>query len=139
MILVDANIMMYAAGAEHPNKQPSITFLEKVATRQVEAAIDAETLQEILHRYRAIRRWEDGKAVYDMSRQIFSTVFPITVEVLDHCRSLLESYPALMARDAIHAAVTKVNSVSMICSFDRDFDQIRGLRRIQPPIATPPL
>ena len=133
MILVDANIMMYAAGTEHPNKKPSIAFLERVATHQVEAAIDAETLQEILHRYRAIHRWDDGKTVYDKSRQIFETVFPITAEILDHSRSLLDSYPALMARDAVHAAVTEVNALSGICSFDHDFDQIHGLRRMQPP------
>lgn len=76
MILVDANVMMYAAGTEHPNKQPSVTFLERVARGEIEAAVNAETLQEILHRYRAIRRWTDGKAVYDMTRQILRQGHP---------------------------------------------------------------
>jgi predicted nucleic acid-binding protein len=53
MILVDANVFMYAAGAEHPHKAPSRIFLEKVAGGEIEAALDAEVLQEILHRYRA--------------------------------------------------------------------------------------
>ena len=56
MILVDSNILMYAAGADHPNKAPSIRFLEKVAREQMDVALDAEVLQEILYRYRAIGR-----------------------------------------------------------------------------------
>lgn len=50
MILVDTNILMYAAGASHPCKAPSLRLLERVARGDVEAAIHAETLQEILHR-----------------------------------------------------------------------------------------
>ncbi len=56
MILLDANIFMYAGGASHPNKAPSLALLEGVARGEREAAVDAEVLQEILHRYRAIQR-----------------------------------------------------------------------------------
>ena len=134
MILVDANIMMYAAGMDHPNKHASVALLEQVATEAIGAAIDAETLQEILHRYRAIRRWDDGKIVYDMTRRIFTKIIPITTLELDHARGLLDEYPALMARDALHAAVVKINNLSGICSFDHDFDLIDGIQRLEPPL-----
>lgn len=134
MILVDANIMMYAAGADHPNKRASIEFLEQVATEEIDAAIDAETLQEILHRYRAIRRWDDGNIVYDTTRRIFTKVFPITTEELDRARELLDRYPTLMARNALLTAVVQINKLSGICSFDHDFDLISGLRQVQPPV-----
>lgn len=132
MILVDANILMYAAGADHPNKKPSIGFLERVVRGEIEAVIDAETPQEILHRYRALRRWDDGKAVYDLARQIFTEVLPITADVLDRARSLLDRYPNLMARDGLHAAVVEVHGLAGLCSFDKDFDQIDSIRRIEP-------
>ena len=45
---------------------------------------------------------------------------------------LMDQYSELMARDALHAAVVECHSLDGICSFDRDFDQIRGLRRIEP-------
>ena len=134
MILVDANILMYAAGADHPSKGPSISFLEMVATGEIDAAIDAETLQEILHRYRALHRWDDGKAVFDLARRIFVRVIPIDAEVLDRARQLLDTYPRLMARDALHAAIVDINALSAICSFDRDFDQISEIQRLEPPI-----
>mgnify|MGYP000907485266 CR=1 FL=1 len=133
MILVDANILMYAAGAEHPFKQPSITFLGRAADGTVSAVIDAETLQEILHRYLSIGRWGEGRQVYDLARQIFPEVLPITAEILDRTRELLDNAaPGIMARDALHAAVCEVNGCHSICSYDSDFDRISIIRRIEP-------
>ena len=133
MILVDSNIFMYAGGAFHPNKAPSIALLESIATGRVDGVIDAEVLQEILHRYRSIGRWKDGSKVYDLTRKIIPLVFPITVEILDRARALLGKYPRLMARDALHAAVCIGNDVKTICSYDRDFDDIEEITRTEPP------
>ncbi len=132
MILVAANILMYAAGSSHPNKMPSLAFLEKATKGDFEAAVDAEVLQEILHRYRAIHRWTDGKRVYDLSRRIFPIVIPVTAEILDRARGLLDEYDGLMARDALHAAVVLEQELEGICSFDRGFDQVKDVRRIEP-------
>lgn len=132
MILVDANVIMYAAGAQHPNKGPSIALLEQIANGEVDAAVDAEVLQEILHRYRAINRWNDGRRVYDLTRQIFPRVIPITAVVLDRARVLLDSHRRIMARDALHAAVVISESMTAICSYDRDFDRVTGLVRNEP-------
>ena len=132
MILVDSNILMYAAGREHAFKKRAAAFLEEVASGSIEAVIDAEVLQEILHRYRALGRWTDGKSVYDAARIVFPVALPVTATVMDRARLLLDQYPRLTARDAIHAAVVELHRLEAICSFDRDFDGVRGLRRIQP-------
>jgi len=133
LILVDSNILMYAGGASHPNKGPSIALLESIAKGEVDGVIDAEVLQEILHRYRSIGRWKDGSKVYDLTRKIIPLVFPITVEILDRARALLGKYPKLMARDALHAAVCIGNDVQTICSYDRDFDDVEEIKRTEPP------
>lgn len=96
------------------------------------AAIDAEVLQEILHRYRAIGRWEDGRRVYDLTRALVPLVVPIGAEILDRARVLLDRYHDLMARDALHAAACQVVGAEALCSYDRDFEQIRDLRRVEP-------
>jgi predicted nucleic acid-binding protein len=132
VILVDANVLMYAAGSDHPNKSPSIRFLESVATGSVDATIDAEVLQEILHRYRALNRWRDGKRVYDSARRIFTVVLPVTSEALDIARRLLDEHSGLSARDALHASVVELYDLANLCSFDRDFDVIPWLERIEP-------
>lgn len=132
MILVDANVLMYAAGAPHPSKARSVRFLERVAEGEEDAVLDAEVLQEVLHRYRALDRWEDGRTVFDSARTLFPVVLPITVEVLDRARTLMDAYPHLLARDALHAAVVIHHELEAVCSFDTDFDPVAGVRRIEP-------
>ena len=132
MILVDANVLMYAAGTNHPNKKPSITLLERVAEETIDAALDAEVLQEVLHRYRAIARWGEGRQVYESARKVFSIVLPITAGTLDQARSLLDEHDAISARDALHAAVVLINGLDGLCSYDQGFDQVAAIRRISP-------
>ena len=133
MILLDANIIMYAAGAPDRHKAPSLAFLERVARGDIEATLDAEVLQEILHRYRAIGRWKDGRRVYDLARRSVVTVLPITAEITDQARTIMDDHRSLMARDALHAAVCHVAGAEAICSYDPDFDVIPWLQRIEPP------
>ena len=132
MILVDSNVIMYAAGVEHPAKAPSVSFLERAAAGEIAATIDAEALQEILHRYRSIGRWDDGKRVYDLARRVLPLTIPIDQEVTDRARELMDQYPRLIARDAVHAAVVLTRELDGIATYDRDFDGIRGVKRIEP-------
>lgn len=132
MVLIDANVFMYSAGAPHPNKEPSTAFLDKAARGEIDAAVDAEVLQEILHRYRAIGRWLQGRHVYDSTRRIIPVVIPITEQVTDSARYLMDVHENLSARDALHAAVYHSEAAGSWCSFDRDFDLVPGLVRKEP-------
>lgn len=133
MILIDANIFMYAAGAEHPHKGPSVALLRRVAGGEIDAAVDAEVLQEILHRYRAIRRWDEGREVYALARRIVPMVVAMTDQIVDRARDLLDDDARLGARDAVHAAVVLQRGMDGVCSYDRDLDRIEGVRRFEPP------
>ncbi|MFN7954224.1 MAG: type II toxin-antitoxin system VapC family toxin [bacterium] len=135
-MLVDANVLMYAAGAVHPHKAASVRFLGRVAESKVDAVVDAEVLQEVLHRYRALRRWSDGRRVYDLARRVFAVVLPITGEDVDRARELMDEHRGLMARDALHCAIAERNTGGLIVSFDRDLDVVAGVHRIEPDRAT---
>lgn len=137
MILVDANVLIYAAGIEHPSKKPSLRLLEAVAEGRIDGVLDAEVLQEILHRYRAIGAWPGGRTVYDRAREIFPMVLPITVDVLDTARALLDRTSGISARDALHAAVVDSYELEGICSYDRGFDRVPGLPRQEPGALVP--
>jgi len=132
VILVDANIFMYAAGAPHRFKSRSVRYLHEVARLEHSCCVNAEILQEILHRYRSIGRWEDGREVFSLAKKIVPTVEPITAEILDKTVELMDFYPRLMARDCLHAAHCILASLEGICSFDADFDVIEEIRRIEP-------
>ena len=132
MILIDTNIFMYAAGSAHKFKANSIKLLRKAAEGLIDSFIDAEILQEILHRYRAINRWEDGKKVYELTRSIMPVVEPVTSDIIDQTYTLLKKYPGIMARDALHAAICISTNADGICTYDRDFKQIFEIKSIQP-------
>lgn len=77
MIFVDSNIPMYLIGAEHENKLASQRSLEHYITEGQRLAIDAEVLQEILHRYMAIGRPDAIQPGFDAILGIVDDVFPI--------------------------------------------------------------
>lgn len=132
MIIVDANVFMYAAGEASPQKAPCIALLERISRGDVDGATNAEVLQEILHRYRSIGRWDDGRRVYDLVREIVVVVLPVTVETMDAARALMDEHAELCARDALHAACCRLAGARALCSYDRDFDIVPDLRRLEP-------
>ena len=132
MTLIDSNVLMYAAGGEHPHREPSLRLLARIAKGEVQAAVSAEILQEILHRYRSLGHWEQGRELYDAVRESIPFVVSITEEIVDHARVLMEVHRGLSGRDAVHAATVLENRLDSICSYDRDFDMVEGLRRIEP-------
>jgi predicted nucleic acid-binding protein len=88
LILIDANLFMYAAGAEHQHEALRVALLERIALGEIEAAVDAEVLlQEILHRYQAIRRWQGGREVYALARRIVPLVVAVTDRIVDRART----------------------------------------------------
>lgn len=132
MIFLDANVFMYAAGASHTNKAASAELLEAVGSGALEATTSVEILQEILHRYRALDRWEDGRRLYDLARRLLPAVVAVTVEMTDRARVILDEHSGLMARDALHAATCERIGATALCSYDTDFDMLPGLRRATP-------
>ena len=60
---IEANIPIYAAGREHPYKDPCADNLRLVAENPISFVTDAEVLQELVHRYLAQDRWALGREV----------------------------------------------------------------------------
>ena len=56
MIFVDANVPMYLVGGDHSHKADTLRLLRQAATERERLVTDAEVLQEVLHRYVAIKR-----------------------------------------------------------------------------------
>ena len=129
---VDTNIPMYAAGAAHPAKKPCVEFLKNAAEGKIDAATDVEVFQEILHRFTAIGRIRDGFRLFDLFSMVMASVFPIERQDIIAARNILENYPALKARDAIHVAVMVRHGIGRICSYDKHFDSIPGIDRFEP-------
>jgi len=130
VILVDSNIPMYLVGAAHANKERARRLLEEAVAAGESLGTDAEVLQEILHRYSAIRRREDIDPAFDALLAIVDVVYPIERGDVERARRLLATTATLSARDAVHIAVMQGRDIGRILTFDAGFDDIPGIARI---------
>ncbi len=134
MIFIDSNIFMYAAGSPTAHRKPCQEFLKKLINSGSAAQYftSVEVLQEILHRYRSISLADEAYSLLDNILQLGITILPIEIEDIMLARKLLEDLNNLPTRDGIHAAVAIRKNISVIASFDKNFDQISGIRRFEP-------
>jgi uncharacterized protein len=130
VIFIDSNIPMYLVGAPHPHKTDAQRLLEEAAISQERLVTSAEVLQEILHRYVAIRRKDLIQRTLDALLGIADEIFPIERSDVERAKSILDGSQALSARDALHLAVMRRYEVARIMSFDTGFDAQPGIQRL---------
>jgi uncharacterized protein len=130
VIFVDSNIPMYLVGAAHPNKARARTLLEAAIADGERLVTDAEVLQEILHRFAAIRRLDAIQPAFDATLGVVDEIYPIELADVTNARDVLVSGFGLSARDALHVAVMRRHDVSRVLSFDVDFDRYPGIARV---------
>ncbi|HLB55208.1 MAG TPA: type II toxin-antitoxin system VapC family toxin [Gemmatimonadales bacterium] len=129
MIFVDSDIPMYLVGAAHPNKEAARRLLERAIGAGERLVTDAEVLQEILHRYHAIRRPDAIQPAFDALLGVVDEVFPIEQPDVERAKALMLGTPGLSARDAVHVAVMRRREIGELLSFDTGFDRISGIER----------
>ncbi len=129
MIFVDSNIPMYLVGKEHQHKRTAQRLLETAVSKGESLVTDAEVLQEILHRYSAIKRPEAIQPAFDAVLPLVDNVFPVDRKAAELAKQILLGGHRLSARDALHVAVMRVHSIETIMSFDSGFDKVPGMIR----------
>lgn len=119
MIFVDTNVIMYAVGRDHPLRAEARTFFEAaMKSDRNELCTSAEVLQELLHAYIPVARWETLDAALTLAQSCVPTVYSIDAEDVRAARLLADGHPELGARDLIHLAVCRRHSVGGMKTFD---------------------
>lgn len=133
-VLLDVNVPMYAGGKSHPYREPCAWILTEVAQGSLAAAIDTETVQEILHHYGASGRLDIAVAMASHLLQIVPTAYPMLLADAQLAIELFRRYGprGIKARDVIHVAIMQNNGMETIISADRHFDGIEGVTRLDP-------
>ena len=130
---IDANVPIYAAGRDNPNKRPCARVLMMAAEHPRSFVTDVEVLQELLHRYLASGRWALGRAVLQSFAEVMEgRIEPVYVRDIHLAAGMADSHPGISARDLVHAAVMQRLGVSRTVSVDTDFDGLPGVTRLDP-------
>jgi predicted nucleic acid-binding protein len=130
VIFVDSNIPMYLVGAAHPHKLDAQRLLESSQSAGERLVTDAEALQEICHRYAAIRRRDAIQPTFDAILGVVDEVLPIDRKDAEAAKDILLRYASLSSRDAIHIAVMSRHGIDQIMTFDHGFDAHPAIQRL---------
>lgn len=121
---------MYLVGAPHPNKDAARSALERIIQRGERMVTSAEVMQEILHRYGALKRSDAIQPAFDALLGVVDEVFPIDAEDVQRARDVMMGLGKLSARDALHVAVMKRRGITRVLSFDAGFDAVGWVERV---------
>lgn len=130
---LDANVPIYAAGRPHPLKEPCTQILLLAAEHTQAFVTSAEVLQELLHRYLALRLWPQGGEVL----RRFGELMQERIEAVQgndvlRAADMAYAYPDSDSRDLLHAAVMHRLGVRYIVSADTGFDRLPDVERLAP-------
>jgi predicted nucleic acid-binding protein len=94
------------------------------------ATTSSEVLQEILFVLQRRNQTETALQLVRSTVLLFPDLLPVTRNDMLVACDLLERYPQIRPRDAVHAATMLNNGLSSIVSADRHFDEIEELERL---------
>jgi predicted nucleic acid-binding protein len=130
VIFLDTNVFLFAAGADHPLRKPSQEILRRVAQGEVIAVTSSEVVQEIIY---VLYRRGLAAAAQELARNtilLFPDLLPVTRTDMATACDLLDRYPGIPTRDAVHAATMLNNGLSKIVTADTHFDDIQEVHRL---------
>ena len=134
-LYVDSNIFLYPIIYKLEaieEARESKDFLLKISEGSVEACTATITWDEIVW---VIRRIFGLKSSIELGRKFLE--FPnlkflsVKRSVILRAQRLMEKYK-IKPRDAIHAATALENNIETIVSYDRDFDKLEEIKRLDP-------
>jgi hypothetical protein len=130
VIFLDTNVFLFAAGAEHPLREASQRILRRVAQDELDATTSSEVVQEILY---VLYRRGLAEAAQQIARNallLIPDLLPVTRNDMEAACELLERYPKISTRDAVHAATMLNNGIKMIATSDGHFEGIQEIQRL---------
>jgi len=131
-VFLDTNIFLYAVGGPHPEREACIELLQRISDGSLDATVSAEIVQEVMFVLGRRGRLRDGLRLARDLVALFPGLFAVTREDMLRACGLLERYPDLPVRDAIHVATMLNNGLHTVVSVDSDFDQVTEVRRVPP-------
>jgi uncharacterized protein len=131
-VFVDTAVPMYAAGTSHALRDPSLRILQMIRRGDVDGVTSTEVVQEVVHRFLAIRRPDLARQLATDVLDLFAPVLPITHAIMRRVPELALRYPLLAARDLVHVATCVNEGIVEIISPDRGFDAVAEVHRIDP-------
>lgn len=135
MLYIDSNVFLYPIVYDSEfivEAKKAKDFLFKIAQGDFEACTATITWDEIAW---VVRKLFGFESCAEESRKFLA--FPnlkllgVKKSTVFKAQELMEKYK-MKPRDAIHAATALENKITEIVSYDKDFDEVKEIKRIEP-------
>src|SRR6202158_41418 len=103
---------MYLVGRAPPNQEGAKHLLERAVVARERLVTDVEVLQEILHRYDALRQRQWIQSAFDALLGVVDEVLPIELAVLESANDLLLPSQRLSAPAGLPLAVLRRHGIA---------------------------
>jgi predicted nucleic acid-binding protein len=119
MIFIDSNVLIYAVGKPHPLRREAQEFFLNARKKGFHLVSSAEVMQELLHVYLPVERWDELDAAFSLMEDGVDEVFPIDKDLVLSAKDQQKRFPGLTARDLLHLATCQKWQVNEVKTFDR--------------------
>lgn len=135
MLVLDTTVLVYAAGSDHPLRDPCRRLLRAITDGAVAASTTVEVLQELAH-VRARRRTRaDAERLAVDALDLLAPLVAVTDTHLRRGLTLFSRSERLGCFDAVLAAVVLDEPGATLVSADRAFAEVEGLATVYPDAA----
>ncbi len=130
-MFIDTNVFLAAFLDSQAQGQKSRALLARIAKGEQNAVTNALVVNEFMFVIRGKRGLEEMKrAQRILASHSRLSVMPIDEKAVAGSISYMEE--GLQVSDAFHAATMTLAGVGTICSYDRGFDKVKGIKRVEP-------
>ncbi|MCL5125532.1 MAG: type II toxin-antitoxin system VapC family toxin [Deltaproteobacteria bacterium] len=130
-MFIDANVFIRATLSGGKEGQSCTALLRRINSGEQNAVTSPLVLSEVLHIIKGLRGLEAAERAWNSIQRVnHLSILPIDQKVMTYVISYVKS--GLEPQDAFHAATMKANGIDTICSYDKGFDRISGIKRKEP-------
>lgn len=130
-MFLDANIFIYAYQSNDPRGKACLSLLSRIIKGKQKASTSWLVFDEMLFYFQKTGRHEKGKLSWENATSM-PNLFILPLDQKAGMQVMKFVSAGLDATDAFHAAVMAANGVETICSYDKAFDKIKGIKRQEP-------
>jgi predicted nucleic acid-binding protein len=126
---VDANVLVYS-WVEGPYREPCLEILTAIAEGATDGRTSTAALEEVWYAELSGRAG-DLTGLTGHAYTIMTPLLSVTDEAFRRALSL-SAPPEIGSNDRLHAGTCLSHGIEVVVSADRDFDRLRGVRRVEP-------
>ncbi len=130
-MFIDTNIFIDAFIGKDKKSKNSWKFIERIINGEQHACTSPLVFNEILFVLINLKGEKFAKKIWKNIKRIPNLeILKIDTEVLNCVLRFVDD--GLEVTDAFHAATMYANGITTICSYDKHFDNIKGIKRQEP-------